>query len=60
MMVSQEGDPSPKSQPPAASSSTSAQDTSGLGVGLYAIVLIGGALAFGAFKYLQAQGEGKK
>ena len=27
------------------------------GVGLYAIILIGGALAFGAYKYLQAQSE---
>jgi hypothetical protein len=28
-----------------------------LGVGLYAIVLLGGALAFGAYKYLQGQSQ---
>jgi cytochrome b5 len=29
-----------------------------MGIGLYAVILIGGAAAFGAYKYLQAQ-EGK-
>jgi len=31
-----------------------------LGVGLYAMVLVGGVLAFAAYKYLQAQGADKK
>jgi hypothetical protein len=52
----QEGDPKPKSyaQP---TSSASTSDGAGLGVGLYAIVLLGGALAFGAYKYLQGQSQ---
>ena len=52
----QEGDPKPKSyaQPGATASTTDGAST---GVGLYAIILIGGALAFGAYKYLQAQSE---
>jgi hypothetical protein len=52
----QEGDPKPKSyaQP---TSSASTTDGAGLGVGLYAIVLLGGALAFGAYKYLQGQSQ---
>ena len=54
----QEGDPKPKSY--ANPSSTAATtDSAGLGVGLYAIVAIGGALAFGAYKYLQSQGQGE-
>ncbi|KAH6679811.1 cytochrome b5-like heme/steroid binding domain-containing protein [Halenospora varia] len=54
----QEGDPKPKVATPAASS-TSAPSGAGMGVGLYAIVLLGGAAAFGAYKYLQSQ-EGKQ
>lgn len=52
----QAGDPKPKSyaQPGASSTTTDGAST---GVGLYAIILLGGALAFGAFKYLQSQGE---
>ncbi|KAL5118619.1 hypothetical protein ACEQ8H_003470 [Pleosporales sp. CAS-2024a] len=48
----QDGDPKPKSYAPTASA---AQTTDGAssGVALYAIVLLGGALAFGAYKYLQ-------
>jgi uncharacterized protein HemX len=54
-MTLQEGDPKPKSyaQPGATASTTDGAST---GVGLYAI-MIGGALAFGAYKYLQAQSE---
>lgn len=52
LTIKQEGDPKPKSY---AQSSTTASTSDGAstGVGLYAIVLVGGALAFGAFKYLQ-------
>ncbi|KAH8684896.1 cytochrome b5-like heme/steroid binding domain-containing protein [Tricladium varicosporioides] len=54
----QEGDPKPKVATPTAPS-TSASSGAGMGVGLYAIVLLGGAAAFGAYKYLQSQ-EGKQ
>jgi cytochrome b involved in lipid metabolism len=55
----QDGDPKPKSYAqPGASSSTA--DGASTGVGLYAIILIGGALAFGAWKYLQAQSEAQQ
>ncbi|KAH7069891.1 cytochrome b5-like heme/steroid binding domain-containing protein [Paraphoma chrysanthemicola] len=52
----QDGDPKPKSysQP---SSSSVATDGASTGVGLYAIILLGGALAFGAYKYLQGQSQ---
>ncbi|PLB55614.1 putative cytochrome b5, partial [Aspergillus steynii IBT 23096] len=45
------GDPAPKAQ--AQPSSSGSGDSSGLGVGLYAFVLIGGAIAYGAYQYLQ-------
>jgi len=53
----QEGDPKPKiaTMP---SSTTSSSNSTGLGIGLYAIILIGAGLAFGAYKYMQSQ-EGK-
>ena len=31
-----------------------------MGVGLYALVLLGGLAAFGAYKYLQMSSEAKK
>ncbi len=31
----------------------SSTDAAGFSIGLYAIILVGGALAFGAYKYLQ-------
>lgn len=52
----QDGDPKPKSYSQPATSATSS-DGASTGVGLYAIVLIGGALAFGAYKYLQGQSQ---
>ncbi|MCJ1364444.1 hypothetical protein MMC16_003555 [Acarospora aff. strigata] len=60
----QEGDPTsgPKSASAGAYSSSTATGTNtagnaaGLGIGLYAIILLGGACAFGAYKYLQARG----
>ncbi|UPX20452.1 uncharacterized protein EKO05_0010682 [Ascochyta rabiei] len=51
-----EGDPKPKSYAQPGSTST-ATDSASTGVGLYAIILVGGALAFGAWKYLQSQSE---
>ncbi|KAF1912098.1 cytochrome b5-like heme/steroid binding domain-containing protein [Ampelomyces quisqualis] len=52
----QEGDPAPRtySQP---SSTATASDGASTGVGLYAIILLGAALAFGAYKYLQGQSQ---
>jgi cytochrome b5 len=51
----QEGDPPPKS---ATTSHISAgpkeSSTTSLGIGLYAAVLVGGAIAFAAYKYMQA------
>ena len=53
----QEGDPKPKVVPGQASSASTSGST-GMGIGLYAIILLGGAAAFGAYKYLQSQ-DGK-
>ncbi|KAJ5168807.1 cytochrome b5 [Penicillium canariense] len=50
------GDPAPKAQASTGSSSASSSSSSGnFGVGLYAVILIGGAIAYGAYNYLQAQ-----
>ncbi|ESZ93313.1 cytochrome b5 [Sclerotinia borealis F-4128] len=48
------GDPTPKAQTANASVSSS-QSESGMGFGLYAIILIGGLAAFGAYKYMLTQ-----
>jgi len=50
----QPGDPQPKVAA-ATSTSTSSGSSTGLGIGLYAVILLGGAAAFGAYKYLQTQ-----
>ncbi|KAL8834608.1 MAG: hypothetical protein Q9170_003684 [Blastenia crenularia] len=57
------GDPEPPAEAPTATTSqpsTSSGDA-GMGVMFYALVLVGGALAFGAYEYLQAKSasEGK-
>ncbi|OQE29167.1 hypothetical protein PENFLA_c004G03727 [Penicillium flavigenum] len=49
------GDPSPKAKPTTSTDSSSSSSASGFGVGLYAVILIGGAIAYGAYNYLQAQ-----
>ncbi|KAJ5089866.1 hypothetical protein N7532_008550 [Penicillium argentinense] len=49
------GDPEPKPQASTATSSSSSSGSTGFGVGLYAIILIGGAIAYGAYNYLEAQ-----
>lgn len=56
LLPSQAGDPEPKSHA-APSSSNKAPDAAGFGIGLYAVLLLGGALAFGAYQYLQANAE---
>ncbi|KAJ4344977.1 hypothetical protein N0V95_006055 [Ascochyta clinopodiicola] len=52
----EEGDPKPKNYAKPGATAT-ATDGASTGVGLYAIILVGGALAFGAWKYLQSQSE---
>ncbi|KAK8195876.1 hypothetical protein M8818_007027 [Zalaria obscura] len=53
-----DGDPAPKSsaQPTAAGTKDAA---TGFGIATYALILVGGALAFAAYQYLQAQSEQK-
>lgn len=52
----QPGDPKPNApKPGAVSPAASTGDAAGLGIGVYAIVLIGGAAAYFAYNYLQAQ-----
>ncbi|KAI1498099.1 cytochrome b5 [Biscogniauxia marginata] len=50
----QPGDPAPKATP-STSATPSSSSSGGLGGALYAVVLIGGLAAFGAYQYLQAQ-----
>lgn len=51
----QPGDPAPRAAPSSSSSSPSSSSSSSGGVGLYAILLVGAALAYGAYQYLQLQ-----
>lgn len=51
----QPGDPKPKTPLPGAVSPAANNSSAGLGVGLYAVVLLGGLVAFGAYQYLQQQ-----
>ncbi|CAO2647622.1 Nn.00g085440.m01.CDS01 [Neocucurbitaria sp. VM-36] len=50
----QEGDPKPKSYSQSGSTATTT-DGASTGVGLYAIILLGGALAFAAYTYMNKQ-----
>ncbi|KAJ0163360.1 putative cytochrome b5 [Colletotrichum tanaceti] len=50
----QPGDPAPKKQTPVASSASNTE-SAGFGIGLYAVLLIGGALAYVAYQYQQQQ-----
>ena len=52
---SQPGDPAPRAKATPSSSASSPSSSAGFGVGLYAVILIGGAIAYGAYNYLQAQ-----
>ncbi|KAK4034415.1 putative membrane bound hemo protein [Parachaetomium inaequale] len=49
------GDPKPKTPLPGAVAPAANNDSAGLGVGLYAIILIGGAIGYFAYQYLQQQ-----
>jgi len=53
----QSGDPAPKvPQPSSLTAPAIGSSGAGLGgLGLYAVILVGGVLAFGAYKYLQAK-----
>lgn len=51
----QAGDPAPNKPAASTSSSSNNADTSGIGIGLYAVLLVGGAVAYGAYQYLQQQ-----
>jgi len=53
----QAGDPEPETIT-ATSSSTTSGNATGMGIGLYTAILLGGAVAFGAYKYMQSQ-EGR-
>lgn len=55
------GDPARSAAAPEASTSTASKsESAGLGVGIYALVLVGGIAAFGAYKYLQINSESSK
>ncbi|KAK3303479.1 putative membrane bound hemo protein [Chaetomium strumarium] len=49
------GDPKPKTPLPGAVAPAANNTSAGFGVGLYAVVLIGGLIAYGAYQYLQQQ-----
>ncbi|KAI9376572.1 cytochrome b5-like heme/steroid binding domain-containing protein [Aspergillus egyptiacus] len=48
------GDPVPKAHAQPSGASSSSSSSTGFGVGLYAVLLIGGAAAYAAYQYLQA------
>ena len=54
----QAGDPQPKVTT-ATSTPTASGGSTGMGLGLYAVLLLGGAAAFGAYKYMESQ-KGKQ
>ncbi|KAE8147389.1 cytochrome b5-like heme/steroid binding domain-containing protein [Aspergillus avenaceus] len=52
------GDPAPHSQAQSSSNNSSGSSGSGgLGLGLYAFLLLGGAVAYGAYQYLNTAAE---
>jgi len=55
-LIRQPGDPKPKVPAPGASTAGASSDNAaGFGIGLYAVLLIGGAAAYAAYTYMQAQ-----
>lgn len=50
----QENDPPAKTAQQSTSTQSKSADAAGLGIGVYALILVGGALAFFAYQYLQA------
>ncbi|OAA59504.1 Cytochrome b5 [Cordyceps fumosorosea ARSEF 2679] len=51
----QPGDPAPKAAPTAKAANSGSADSTGLGIGLYGIVLIGGIIGYVGYQYLQNQ-----
>lgn len=51
----QPGDPKPKTPLPGAVAPAANNESAGLGIGLYALLLIGGLVGYGAYQYLQQQ-----
>ncbi|KAJ5923202.1 cytochrome b5 [Penicillium verhagenii] len=49
------GDPAPKAQASTSSGSSPSSSSGGFGVGLYGFILVGGAIAYGVYNYLEAQ-----
>jgi cytochrome b5 len=52
-VIQQPGDPQPKTSTSTSTAPKSGTDAAGLGIGVYALILVGGALAFFAYQYLQ-------
>ncbi|KAJ5619870.1 hypothetical protein N7510_003854 [Penicillium lagena] len=48
------GDPAPRA-PATTAPASSSSSSGGFGIGLYAVILVGGAVAYAAYNYLQAQ-----
>jgi hypothetical protein len=57
-LSSQPGDPEPKKASYGSGGASGGSDGSGLGLGVYFVVLIGGVLAYGAYLYNQQQATG--
>ena len=52
LCATQEGDPAPKTSASTTTASTPSTDAGGMGVGVYVLILVGGALAFFAYQFL--------
>ncbi|TQV97511.1 hypothetical protein V2A60_006733 [Cordyceps javanica] len=51
----QPGDPAPKATPATKTANSGNADSTGLGIGLYGVVLIGGIIGYVGYQYLQNQ-----
>ncbi|KAL8417949.1 hypothetical protein RB594_001533 [Gaeumannomyces avenae] len=51
----QAGDPKPKSQSSGSLAPAAQTSAAGMGIGLYAVILVGGIAAYAAYQYLQQQ-----
>ncbi|KAM4062952.1 cytochrome b5-like heme/steroid binding domain-containing protein [Hirsutella rhossiliensis] len=51
------GDPAPKAAPQTSTSGASSSDQTGIGIGLYGILLIGGILGYAIFQYMSHREE---
>jgi hypothetical protein len=54
--LKQPGDPKPKTAPPPVAGASSTENAVGFGIGLYAVILVGGAAAYFAYQYVQVNG----